>query len=79
MLWNQNIREPIFLADGRRVVTLADVQKLLFEIKQRQPPGEKRVSIILQLLEKAKGNPSRETLRSLQELLWIMLSAKALI
>jgi hypothetical protein len=79
MLWNQNIREPISLADGRRVATLADVRSLLCEMSDGLTPGEKRVPLMLQLLEKAKSNPSRETLRSLQELLWLTLSARALI
>jgi hypothetical protein len=41
MLWNQNIREPISLADGGRVATLADVRSLLCEMSDGLTPGEK--------------------------------------
>jgi len=66
------------LKDGRRLATLTDVREIIFELTERSP-ADKRLETLALRLGSAKDDPTREAMRSLQQLLWLTLEAKGLI
>jgi hypothetical protein len=68
MFPTQTLRESISLRDGRRLATLADVQRLVSELPDDRH-ADPRWRLTETVLSSADAEPTLPTLRSLHELL----------
>jgi hypothetical protein len=75
--WRKHLREPIRLADGRLLLNLADVRRLVFEIASKVS-DDQQVRTLVQLMISAHADPTHRNMRALQDVLLVTLEAKAL-